>query len=329
MRYRTIGSDPRTAREVSVLSLGTMFFGTKTDEDTSYALLDRFAEAGGTFLDTANNYAFWVGGDQGGQSEQLLGRWRRRSGPSPAGRPMVIATKVGGRPVAPATDFSTMERLTPDVIRSSAERSLERMGLDHLDLYYAHVQDDTVPLTDQVEAFGRLAADGTVGLLGVSNTWAWRVERARALARAAGLPAYEVLQYEHSYLRPRTDVPRLRAPDGTASVIEGNLLSLVRDTSDLVIVAYSALLRGGYVRADVPLGPLYDHAGTPPRLAALAEVAGETGATANQVVLAYLIGGDPPVIPLVSASSVAQLDESLAAVDLDLTTEQRTRLHEA
>jgi aryl-alcohol dehydrogenase-like predicted oxidoreductase len=329
MRYRTLGSDPATARRVSVLQLGAMFFGTRTDEATSYALLDRFVEAGGTFLDTANNYAFWVHGDQGGQSEELLGRWLRSRGRTPAGEELVIATKVGGRPVAPATDFSTMERLTPDIIRSSAERSLERMGLDHLDLYYAHVQDLSVPLSDQVEAFGRLAAEGTVRLLGVSNTWAWLVERARSLAAAAGLPRYEVLQYQHTYLRPRTDLPRLRAPEGTASVVDGNLLSLVSAERDLTIVAYSALLRGGYVRSDVPLDALYDHAGTPPRLAALTAVAKETGATVNQVVLAYLIGGAVPVVPLISASSVAQLDESLAAVDLELTPEQRSRLDHA
>jgi hypothetical protein len=101
------------------------------------------------------------------------------------------------------------------------------------------------------------------------------------------------------------------------------------DDPGLALVAYTPLLSGAYVRADKPLGPDFDHAGTPLRLAALREVAKETGATANQVVLAWLIGGEVPVIPLVGASSVAQLDESLAAVDLELTAEQRTKLDEA
>ena len=94
-------------------------------------------------------------------------------------------------------------------------------------------------------------------------------------------------------------------------------------------MAYSPLLSGAYVRPDKPLGPEFSHAGTPRRLAALSAVASETGATANQVVLAWLMGGELPVIPLVGASSVAQLEESLGAVDLTLTTEQRERLDQA
>ncbi|MFC6344432.1 aldo/keto reductase, partial [Nocardioides hankookensis] len=180
MRYREIGTDDRKLN-VSVIALGAMLMGSRTDEETSFAILDRFVEAGGTFIDTANNYAFWVAGDNmGGQSEELLGRWRRDRG---IGDEIKIATKVGGRPLAPGHDFSRgMEALTASTIKESAERSLERMGLERLDLYYAHVQDLDVPLEEQVEAFGQLAADGTVGLLGASNHWAWRVERARALA---------------------------------------------------------------------------------------------------------------------------------------------------
>ena len=94
-------------------------------------------------------------------------------------------------------------------------------------------------------------------------------------------------------------------------------------------MAYSPLLSGAYVRADRPLGPEFDHAGTSARLSVLRSVASETGATVNQVVLAWLMGGELPIIPLVGASSVAQLEESLAAVDLSLTAEQRARLDEA
>ena len=95
MKYRTIGSDPATRREVSVLSLGAMLMGSRTDEATSFAILDRYVEAGGTFIDTSGNYAFWVNGTQGGESEELLGRWRRSRG---IGAEVVIATKVGARP---------------------------------------------------------------------------------------------------------------------------------------------------------------------------------------------------------------------------------------
>ena len=329
MKYRTIGTDPKTRREVSVLSLGTMHFGTATDEATSFAILDRYAEAGGTFIDTADNYAFWTG-TQGGESEELLGRWRRTRG---VGDEIAIATKLGARPLAPGTSFTdNAEGLSARVIRESSERSRDRLGMDRLDLLYAHIDDPAVPLAETVEAFAALVAEGAVGLLGVSNHWAWQVERARALAAAAGLPGYEVLQYQYSYLRPRTDLPGLRSPDGMQGMLGGDLLSYLRAEPQLTAVAYSPLLKGAYVRQDkldAPEFAEFGHPGTPARQAALRKVATDAGTTVNQVVLAWLIGAEVPVIPLIGASSVTQLDESLAAVDLELTTEQRTKLDTA
>ncbi|MFG3552950.1 aldo/keto reductase [Micromonospora sp. NPDC047557] len=324
MRYRTIGTDPATRREVSVLSLGAMLFGSVTDEATSYAILDRYVEAGGTFIDTSDNYAFWVDSSQGGQSEELLGRWRRSRG---IGAEIVIATKLGARPLAPGTSYlDNAEGLSAKVIRESAERSRDRLGVERLDLLYAHIEDRTVPLAETVEGFAELVAEGTVGLLGASNHRAWRVERARALAAAAGLPGYEVLQYHRSYLPNRTDLISELDPDGEPGGVGGDLLSYLRAEPELTLVAYSPLLKGAFSRADKPLSDAYDLPSAPRRLAALREVAGQTGATVNQVVLAWLLGGDLPSIPLVGASSVAQLEESLAAVDLELTAEQRHRL---
>jgi aryl-alcohol dehydrogenase-like predicted oxidoreductase len=314
---------------VSVLALGTMHFGTATDEATSFAVLDRYAEAGGTFIDTSGNYAFWTG-TQGGESEELLGRWRASRG---AGEEIVIATKVGARPLAPGTSFTdNAEGLSATVIRESAERSRDRLGMSRLDLLYAHIEDPAVPLAETMEGFAALVAEGTVGLLGVSNHWAWRVERARTLAAAARLPGYEVLQYQHSYLRPRIDLPGELSPDGMPGMLGGDLLSYLRAEPQLAMVVYSSLMRGGYVRPgklDAAEFAEYGHPGTPARLAALREVAKDTGATANQVVLAWLIGGEIPMIPVVGASSVAQLDESLAAADLELNAEQRARLDAA
>ncbi|GIJ19832.1 aldo/keto reductase [Micromonospora lutea] len=327
MRYRTIGSDRRTRREVSVLSLGAMLFGTKTDEATSYAILDRFVEAGGTFIDTSDNYAFWMTGGQGGESEELLGRWRRSRG---IGDEIVIATKLGARPLAPGTSYlDNPEGLSATVIRESAERSRERLGVERLDLLYAHIEDHQVPIRETVEGFAELVAEGTVGLLGASNHRTWRVERARALAAAAGLPGYEVLQYHRSYLPARLDGPNDLDADGNVGAASGELISYLRAEPDLTLVSYGSLLWGAYVRPDKPLGPEYDLPSAPVRLAALREVAQQTGATPNQVVLAWLIDGEVPTIPLVGASSVAQLNESLAAVDLKLTPEQRHRLDTA
>jgi aryl-alcohol dehydrogenase-like predicted oxidoreductase len=111
--------------------------------------------------------------------------------------------------------------------------------------------------------------------------------------------------------------------------VDGQLLSYLRAEPGLTLVAYTPLLSGGYVRADKPLEALYDHAGTRARRAVLDQVVRETGATANQVVLAWLMGGELPIIPLVGASSVAQLDESLAAAELELSEDQRHRLDAA
>jgi len=327
MKYCTIGTDPKTRREVSVLALGAMLFGSRTDEKSSFAVLDRYVEAGGNFIDTSDNYAFWEDGSQGGQSEELLGRWRRSRG---VGDEIVFATKLGARPLAPGTSYTdNPEGLSAKVIRESAERSRERLGVEKLDLLYAHIEDPAVPLRETVEGFAALVAEGTVGLLGASNHAVWRLERARALAAAAGLPGYEVLQYQHSYLRPRTDVPSELFPDGSLGGVDAQLRSYLRAEPDLTLVAYSPLLTGAYTRTDKPLPADYDHPGTPARLTVLGEVARETGATPNQVVLAWQLGGSLPVVPLAGASSVAQLEENLAAVDLELTPGQRARLDAA
>ena len=332
MRYRTMGRDPATRRTVSVLGLGAIKFGSAVDEQTSFAILDRYVEAGGTFIDTANNYAFWLTGTRGGESESVLGRWRRARG---IGDEVTIATKLGDRPVKEGisidevADPRNVEGLAPKVILEAAMQSMERLGVGKLDLLYAHQDDMAVPQQSVVEAFAGLVSDGVVGLLGVSNQWSWRVERARVLAAEANLPGYEVLQYQHSYLRRRADLPGFRTVDGKPGNAGGDLLSYVRANPELTLVAYSALLGGAYTRADKPFDPDLDHAGTPVRLAALRAVAQEVGATPNQVVLAWLIGGEVPVLPLVGASSVAQLDESLAAADLELTPEQRARLDAA
>ncbi|MFL1433075.1 MULTISPECIES: aldo/keto reductase [unclassified Nocardiopsis] len=325
MRQRTIGIDPATRREVSALSLGTMNMGTHTDEKTSFAILDRYVEAGGTFIDTANNYG--TDGGRGGQSEILVGRWLRSRNP---GAEVVVATKLGARPLAPRTTYiDNGEGLSARVIRESTERSLQRLGRERIDLLYAHIEDRNVPAAETVEAFAEQVALGRVGLLGVSNHPAWRVERARGLAAAAGVPGYEVLQYHHSYLRPRTDIGDSVCPEGHLGAAGSDILTYLRAEPELALVAYTPLLSGAYTRADKPLPRDYDHPGTTTRLAALKEIVAETGATPNQVVLAWQIGQDIPIIPLIGASSVEQLEESLGALDLELTEDQRARLDAA
>ena len=147
-----------------------MFFGTRVDEATSRRLLDRYVEAGGNFLDTANIYAFWVEGGQGGESEALLGRWMRQCGTRDR---VFVATKVGA---APGEDLSHA------AINAAVDGSLRRLGTDHVDLYYAHVDHRSVPLEETLGAFGELVSAGKVRYIGCSNYAAWRLERARAPA---------------------------------------------------------------------------------------------------------------------------------------------------
>jgi aryl-alcohol dehydrogenase-like predicted oxidoreductase len=245
---------------------------------------------------------------------------------------VVIATKTGHRPVVPTTNYETpSEGLSRAKIRESAQRSRKLLGVERLDLYYAHVPDQRgVPLAEQVAAFGELVSDGTVGLLGLSNHWCWQVERARNLAAAAGTARADVLQYHHTYLRMRTDLPVPPfTKDGELGAADGSILSYVRAEPGLTLVAYSPLLNGAYTEPGKEMEPGYDHPGTRARLAALSTVVKETGATANQVVLAWLMGGELPVVPVFGASSVAQLDEDLAAVELQLTARQRELLDAA
>ncbi|MBW1637803.1 aldo/keto reductase [Microbacterium resistens] len=322
MRTRTIGGGDR-ATPVSAIALGAMMFGTATDEETSFAILDRFLASGGTFIDTSNNYAYWVNGTRGGESERLLGRWLSDRGLTDE---VVVATKVGGRPARAATALADdIEGLSADVIRRGLDRSLKNLGRDHVDVFYAHVPDPRTPFDEQIRTFGVLAAEGRATHIGLSNHWSWQIERARTLAAAEGLPAVQVLQHHHSYLRSRVDHPSRRSPDGQIGVVSPDLLAYLRDQPGLAPVAYSPLLRGAYAR-DIDPGELYRHPGNDARRIALQEVAAEAGATPNQVVLAWLMGGDVPFIPLIGASSVGQLDENLAAADLALTSAQRERL---
>lgn len=330
MRYLTIGGATSSPRRVSALALGAMRFGTDTDEPTAFAILDRFLAAGGTFIDTANNYAWWYDGGRGGQSEALLGRWRASRGLTDE---VVIATKVGARPTRGGVNFADRvaadEGLSPAAIDAAARASRRRLGVERLDLLYAHVEDPRVPVAATVAAFGALASAGEVALLGVSNHRAWRVERARTVARAAGVAGYEVLQYHRSYLQHRTDLPSPRSAFGDPGLLTADLSDYMTAEPGLVNVAYSPLLAGGYTRPDKTPGEEYAAAGNTARLQTLATVARETGATRNQVVLAWLMSDPLPTIPLVGASSVDQLQESLEAVDLELTADQHARLDEA
>ncbi|GAA3441751.1 aldo/keto reductase [Planomonospora venezuelensis] len=305
-------------------ALGTIPFGTAVDEQTTFAILDRFAEAGGTMLDTSNNYPFWRDGATGDESELAIGRWLASRG---ARDRIVLGTKCGARPTVPGDrTLGSAEGLSAKTIAAAAEGSLRRLGTDRIDVYWSHIEDRSVPLEETLGAFGELAAAGKVREIGASNLPAWRLERARAVSRANGWAPYTHLQLRHSYLRPRPDVP-LESSGHT--LVNDDTLDYLRQEPEVSLWAYSTLLSGGYTRADRPLEEAYDHPGTTRRLAVLREVAAELGATPNQVVLAWLTGGSPAVVPIVGVSGLAQLEEAIGAAGLKLDDELRARLDAA
>ncbi|MEV0718411.1 aldo/keto reductase [Asanoa sp. NPDC050611] len=308
------------------LVLGAMMFGTTTDEQRAFAILDRFVDAGGSWIDTANCYAFWADPSGfGGQSEALLGRWLARR---PGMRDRVrISTKVGCEPLEAGRYPETAEGLGAQTIKNAIEGSLRRLGTDRVEMYWAHKDTRRTPVEETVAAFGELVDAGLVGRLGCSNFAAWRLERSRRAAADAGVAPYTAVQQHVTYLRPRPDTrPSVVHRFGTFS---DELRSYVESHEDIDIWSYTPLLSGSYTRADKPLAPDYDHPGTVSRLAALDTVAAETGTTRNHVVLAWLTDGCPKVMPIVGPSSVAQLDEAIAAMSLTLTAAQRSLLDAA
>ncbi|GAA1772293.1 aldo/keto reductase [Nocardioides hankookensis] len=290
------------------LVLGTMYFGTRTDEATSYALLDRFVAAGGRILDTANCYSFWTSPTgRGGQSEALLGRWLAAN---PGLRDeLVIATKVGVEP----TDDGGVEGLSAPVIERESVRSLERLGVDVIDLYWAHGEDRATDLEETVGAFGALVERGVVRRLGVSNHPTWRVERGRALAERLGVEPWTALQLTTSYVEPR---PGAQVPgkDHRFGFVSDETADYLETHPEIDLWVYSPLVQGSYDRADRPFPEAYDHPGTTERLAALTRVAEAHGVPRSQVVLAWMLRRGWK--PIVGVSSVDQLDSALASVQL-------------
>jgi len=304
-----------TGTDVSALCLGTLNFGSRTDRDTSIALLDAYVEAGGNFLDSANCYSYWVPGCAGGESEALLGDWMRERGNRER---IFVATKV-------FNEYPGAERgLSARQIETECEKSLQRLQTDVIDLYYAHTDDREVPLEETLEAFDRLARAGKVRCLGASNFRAWRLERSRAVSREHCWAQYCCIQQRYSYLRPK---PGAEFHPWTPPATD-DLLDFCRN-NPVPLIAYSPLMKGAYDRADRAFPAEYTGPDADARLAALRAVAQKVGAKPTQVVLAWMLHSTPPVIPLFAASTVEQLQSNLQAVEVKLTAEQMERLNTA
>ena len=300
--------------DVSIYSLGAMYFGSRNDRATSYRMLDRYVDAGGSFIDTANIYAWWVDGYRGGESETLMGEWLAERGHRSR---LFIASKVGFQ-------YDNVKiGLTAAQIEAECNKSLRRLGVDTIDLYYAHVDDRARPLEETMAAFDRLVRAGKVRFIGASNFTAWRLAQAHALSTQQGWPDYVCVQQRHTFLRPKPGAsfgPQLAATDELVDYCRANQVTLL---------AYSSLLSGAYQRADRPVPDEYRGPDADARLAALHSVAAAHGVTPNQVILAWLVQQNPPVIPVMAASTDAQMAENLAALDLVLTGDEIEMLNRA
>lgn len=292
------------------LCLGGNPFGWTADENASFAVLDRFFEAGGRMIDTAQGYSEWVEGNQGGESETIIGKWLASRGVRAEMR-IHTKTNMWGRPGLSA----------PGPVAAELEKSLERLQSDYVDLYYAHRDDPETPLDEVAAGFDALIKAGKVRELGASNFTAERLGAAMDAAARHGLTGFTVLQNEYNLInRSQYEgaVQNLCVAHGVAmlpffGLASGYLTGKYRTEAD-----FAKSVRGYRTRDYAERGPSV--------LAVMDEIAAETGASLVAIALAWL-GAQPGVAaPLASARSPEQLDAQIAGMALKLSEDQLARL---
>jgi aryl-alcohol dehydrogenase-like predicted oxidoreductase len=316
MEQRFLGA---TGLKVSELCLGAMTFGRDADEPASHRMLDRFTEAGGTFIDTANVYST-------GGSEEVLGRWlkgRRRDG-------LVIATKVFGA----MGDGPNDSGLGRKHILSAVEASLRRLGTDYIDLYQVHVWDTHTPLEETLSTLDTLVTSGKVRYLGASNYSGWQLQKAIDLSRARGWEPFRCLQPLYNLL------------DREA---KWELLEVAK-AEGLGVIPWSPL-RGGWLSGKYRRGmeappantrveeaarnnwgeawDIYNKETTWQVIDALLAVAEATGRTPAQVALRWVLQRPGITAPIVGARTPEQLEDNLGATGWELTDAQMAELTRA
>lgn len=293
--------------DVLPLALGGNVFGWTADRDASFAVLDAFVDGGGDFIDTADSYSSWVPGNEGGESETIIGEWLASRKPSG----VVVATKVSQHP-----QFSG---LSADNVRKAAEASLRRLGVDEIDLYYAHFDDASVPLEETVAAFGRLVDDGLVRHIGVSNYSASRIREWIEIAQRIGAPLPVAIQ-PHYNLVHRNEVEETIIP--------------IAEEFDLSLVPYYALASGfltGKYRSTDAEGQSSPRAQGAAKYAtdaglriidALEEIGAKHDASIAATALAWLRAQPTVVAPIASARTADQVPDLLTGARLELSTEE-------
>ena len=302
MKTRTLGN---SGLKVGPLAFGGNVFGWTIDEPTSFRLLDAFVEAGFHLIDTADVYSRWAPGNQGGESETIIGKWLKQSGKRDR---VVIATKVG---MEMGPDKVGLSR--PYIIRA-VEDSLKRLQVDHIDLYQSHKDDPGTPLEETLGAFGELIRQGKVRAIGASNYSAERLAEALSVSKNSGLPAYQCLQPHYN----------LMEREGFEAGLEG-----VCREANLGVIPYYSLASGfltGKYRSEADLSKSARGQGVKKYLnerglrvlKALDQVAEQQGSTPARVAIAWLLARPGITAPIASATNLEQLADLIEATRLDL-----------
>jgi aryl-alcohol dehydrogenase-like predicted oxidoreductase len=306
----------KTGIKVSSLCLGGNVFGWTADEATSFAVLDAFSDAGMNFIDTADTYSRWKPGNKGGESEVILGNWMKQRGNR---QRLVIATK-GGKEMGPGK-----KGLSAKYITEAVEDSLRRLQTEYIDLYQSHEQDRETPIEETLRAYSKLIEQGKVRAIGASNYEPEQLEESLQVSRELGLARYESLQPHYNLVE--------RAAYETT--LEPICLS-----HQLSVFPYWSLASGfltGKYRSQADLGKSargkdagkYLNDRGLRVLAALDEVAAAHSSTPTAIALAWLLARPSVTAPIASATSVAQLQELVKAVAVQLTPEEVKKLDSA
>ena len=305
MKLRPLG---RSGLQVSPLCLGGNVFGWTIDEATSFTILDAWLDAGMNFVDTADAYSIWAPGHAGGESETIVGKWLKRSGKRDR---VVLATKVG-KPMGEGKSG-----LSKAYIRSAVEASLDRLQTDVIDLYQSHDDDAATPLEETMGAFADLITAGKVRAIGASNYTAPRLLAALDTSARLGLPRYESLQPLFNLIdrAPYEDALESVCVEQGIGVINfyglaaGFLTGKYRSEADVTKSARGANTVKKYLN---PRGLAV--------LGALDAVSANIGATQGQIALAWQMARPGITAPIVSATSLMQLEEIVGATRLKLDT---------
>lgn len=294
------------------LSLGGNVFGWTAERDTSFAVLDAFVAGGGDFVDTADSYSAWVPANSGGESETIIGEWLASRKPAD----IIVATKVSQHP-----EFSGLSGAN---VRRAAEASLARLGVDTIDLYYAHFDDSSVPLEETVAAFGQLVTDGLVRNVAVSNYSADRIREWIGIADRLGV-ARPVAVQPHYNLVHRDEVEETIIP--------------VAQEFELSLVPYYSLASGfltGKYRSTDAAGQSSPRAQGAAKYATdaglriidvLEEVGSAHDASIAATALAWLRAQPTVVAPIASARTVEQVPDLLAGARLELSDDEVAQLN--